>query len=77
MNVVGGEKWWQVRGLDGIEAEWVTESSFLKDVDCSEEIKRIEEERGRPLIDAEADIVRMNNLEPVMVGSFSSKAQMY
>lgn len=22
-NVVGGERWWQVRGLNGVEAEWV------------------------------------------------------
>ncbi|EPQ59012.1 alpha/beta-hydrolase [Gloeophyllum trabeum ATCC 11539] len=27
--VVGGERWWQVRGLDGIEAEWVTEKEYL------------------------------------------------
>lgn len=27
--VVGGEKWWQVRGLDGIDAGWITEKSHL------------------------------------------------
>ncbi|KAJ7590893.1 Alpha/Beta hydrolase protein [Mycena floridula] len=29
--VVGGERWWQVRGLDGIDAEWVTEKEYLSD----------------------------------------------
>ncbi|KZT38355.1 alpha/beta-hydrolase [Sistotremastrum suecicum HHB10207 ss-3] len=28
-SIVGGEKWWQVRGLDGIEAEWLTMRSLL------------------------------------------------
>src|SRR5882762_8761747 len=28
-TVVGGERWWQVRGLDGIYAEWITERKFL------------------------------------------------
>lgn len=28
-RVVGGEKWWQVRGLDGIDAEWIAEKSHL------------------------------------------------
>ncbi len=26
-NVVGGEKWWQVRGLTGIEAEWIAQTT--------------------------------------------------
>ncbi|KDN37665.1 alpha/beta-hydrolase [Tilletiaria anomala UBC 951] len=26
-NVVGGEKWWQVRSLAGIEAEWIAQTS--------------------------------------------------
>ncbi|KAG8741808.1 hypothetical protein FRC10_002407 [Ceratobasidium sp. 414] len=26
-RVVGGERWWQVRGLDGIEAEWIAMTS--------------------------------------------------
>lgn len=29
-KVVGGEKWWQVRGLNGIEAEWVAMTSDWK-----------------------------------------------
>ncbi|KZT29342.1 alpha/beta-hydrolase [Neolentinus lepideus HHB14362 ss-1] len=28
-DVVGGERWWQVRGLDGIEGEWITEKEYL------------------------------------------------
>ncbi|KAI0321985.1 hypothetical protein OF83DRAFT_1168008 [Amylostereum chailletii] len=28
-KIVGGARWWQVRGLDGIDAEWITEKSFL------------------------------------------------
>jgi hypothetical protein len=29
-KVVGGEKWWQVRGLAGIEAEWIAQTSDWK-----------------------------------------------
>lgn len=29
-NVVGGEKWWQVRGLNGVEAQWVAMTSDWK-----------------------------------------------
>ncbi|KAL5530703.1 hypothetical protein ACEPAF_6961 [Sanghuangporus sanghuang] len=66
-RVVGGQRWWQVRGLDGVEGEWVTERSLLKEVDSAECIRRREKEKGRPLSDDEADIMRMDSLEPVML----------
>lgn len=28
---IGGEKWWQIRGLSGIEAEWIAQSSDFRD----------------------------------------------
>lgn len=55
--VVGGERWWQVRGLDGIDAEWITEREFLKDVPMPEDKK---------LSDTDADILKMDHLDPVM-----------
>ena len=75
-GIVGGERWWQVRGLDGVEGEWVTQRSFIKDDDSTERIKKWEEEKGRPLSDYEADIVKMDSLEPVIVGSFVSTARL-
>lgn len=58
--VVGGHKWWQVRGLDGLDAEWITEREFLKDLDTDkapERTLRWEEEM----------VLRMEHLETVMV----------
>ena len=37
-NVVGGEKWWQVRGLNGVEAEWVAMTSDWKKAKIVEEM---------------------------------------
>ncbi|KAL5508275.1 hypothetical protein ACEPAH_5894 [Sanghuangporus vaninii] len=65
-RVVGGQKWWQVRGLDGVEGEWVTERNLLKEVGSAERIRRREEMKGRSLSDDEADIMRMDSLETVM-----------
>ena len=59
--VVGGRKWWQVRGLDGLDAEWITEREFLQDLDqdmVPERKLRWEEET----------IFRMEHLDTVMVG---------
>ena len=56
-NVVGGERWWQIRGLDGIDSEWITESKFL-DAAKPQHSKLTETERN---------ILRMEHLEPVMV----------
>ena len=33
--VVGGERWWQIRGLDGVDAEWITQKEFLSDKDVA------------------------------------------
>ena len=64
--IVGGTRWWQVRGLDGLEAEWVTEKSYLN-YDGVQELanKRIKE--GRKLSDNESEILAMDGLERVMV----------
>ena len=66
-KIAGGKKWWQVRGLDGVDGEWVTERSFLKNGKAAEAIKKKEEEQGRTLTELEADIVRMDGLETTMV----------
>ncbi|GBE80022.1 alpha/beta-hydrolase [Sparassis crispa] len=55
--VVGGERWWQVRGLDGIDSEWITEKKFLQDTP---------EYQGK-FTDEEENILRMEHLEPVML----------
>lgn len=59
-HVVGGEKWWQVRGLDGIEAEWVTEKEYLGPPPSSQGL-------DRKLSTEDANILRMDHLETVMV----------
>ncbi|KJA29849.1 hypothetical protein HYPSUDRAFT_31857 [Hypholoma sublateritium FD-334 SS-4] len=59
--VVGGERWWQVRGLDGIDAEWVAE---MEDLGPETEIKAVD---GKKLSNAEANIKRMEHLETVML----------
>ena len=58
--VVGGHKWWQVRGLDGIDAEWITEREFLEDLEGD----KIPE---RKLGWEEETVLRMEHLETVMV----------
>ncbi|KAF5333486.1 hypothetical protein D9611_002644 [Ephemerocybe angulata] len=57
-KVVGGERWWQVRGLDGIDAEWIAERDHIGDEEVLYEGKRISKE--------EQDIIRMEKLESVM-----------
>ena len=59
-HVVGGHKWWQVRGLDGVDAEWITERDLLEDLD---EDKIPERKLG---LDEET-VLRMDHLETVMV----------
>ncbi|GJE84268.1 alpha/beta-hydrolase [Phanerochaete sordida] len=56
--VVGGEKWWQVRGLDGLDAEWVTEKEYLAPPPSKTDRKYSTEEMN---------IVRMDHLETVML----------
>nr|GAT59993.1 lipase/esterase [Mycena chlorophos] len=55
--VVGGEKWWQIRGLEGIDAEWITQKHYLQNVKLDREFSN----------DDEATIVRMECLERVML----------
>jgi hypothetical protein len=56
--VVGGERWWQVRGLDGIDGEWITERRYLSSAKGPS---------GPKLSATDLDIVRMADLEAVMV----------
>ena len=69
-KVVGGERWWQVRGLNGVEAEWVTERKFLKE----ETTPSVEKTKARyaegKIPDNDLDIIRMNSLDRVMVWAF-------
>ena len=57
-RVVGGERWWQVRGLDWIDAEWITEKEFLKDIRIPEDIEQTDDEKT---------IHQMESLDKVMV----------
>ncbi|KAI0031668.1 hypothetical protein K488DRAFT_51609 [Vararia minispora EC-137] len=57
-RVVGGERWWQVRGLDGLEGEWVTEKAFLGE---SAEKQKANKQ------DNDSLIAQMDDLEPVML----------
>jgi hypothetical protein len=59
-HVVGGERWWQVRGLDGVDGEWITEKQYLSD-------EKVDVDIGRKLTDDEEDILRMEKIETVMV----------
>ncbi|KAG5648902.1 hypothetical protein DXG03_000251 [Asterophora parasitica] len=59
-HVVGGERWWQVRGLDGIDAEWITEKEYLS---AAKDYRRT----GRKLSDDESTILRMDDLDTVML----------
>jgi hypothetical protein len=56
--VVGGTRWWQVRGLDGIDAEWITERGYLS--------KTYPPGNGK-MSSTDADILRMSELDAVMV----------
>jgi acetyl esterase/lipase len=49
----------QVRGLNGIDAEWITQREFLRnDIDLPQGENQLSE--------TDADILRMDHLEPVM-----------
>lgn len=61
--VVGGERWWQVRGLDGIEAEWITENEFLD----TNTLKKEGKQKSKQLSAEEETIQKMEKLETVMV----------
>ncbi|KAI0677037.1 alpha/beta-hydrolase [Trametes maxima] len=57
-RVVGGERWWQIRGLEWIDAEWITEKAYLQDG---------ETDLGKSLTDDEKTIQRMEHLDRVML----------
>ncbi|RXW25139.1 hypothetical protein EST38_g704 [Candolleomyces aberdarensis] len=58
-TVVGGERWWQVRGLSGIDAEWIAEREHLDD--AGEKVGN-----GQKLTREEQDILQMEKLESVI-----------
>lgn len=67
-HVVGGERWWQIRGLDGLEAEWVTEKEYLSPIDLEFEKRKASEtgtERG--LSSDERELLEMEHLDKVLV----------
>lgn len=46
-RVVGGEKWWQVRGLDGLEAEWIAMNGDWEQISKAEKRKEKKKQRHR------------------------------
>ncbi|KAG1892278.1 alpha beta-hydrolase [Suillus subluteus] len=58
-RVVGGEKWWQVRGLDGIDAEWIAEKSHLPE--------SVHIDAGRKYSEEEKLVMSMEQLETTML----------
>lgn len=61
--VVGGERWWQIRGLDGIDSEWITEKEYVKSGN------KYPAKSDDSLSDAETKASRMEHLETVMVSA--------
>lgn len=61
-RIVGGDRWWQVRGLDGVDAEWVAEEE-----DLASDEDGFHKRDDQKLKDTDADILRMEKLESVMV----------
>ncbi|KAJ6539532.1 Alpha/Beta hydrolase protein [Mycena capillaripes] len=59
--VVGGERWWQVRGLDGVEGEWITQKDYLSDTQVPHAPP------GRKLSADDQTVLRMEKLERVML----------
>lgn len=62
-----------MRGLDGLEAEWVTEKSFLHDDDVQRLAKEMPGNKSSDLSDNEQEILAMDHLERVMVSAFSER----
>lgn len=46
-RVVGGERWWQVRGLDGLEAEWIAMNGDWEQISKAEKRKEKKKQRHR------------------------------
>ena len=59
-KVVGGERWWQVRGLDGVDGEWITETEYLSK-------SHAPSPSGKKLSEEEQNILQMEHLDTVMV----------
>ncbi|OSC99002.1 alpha/beta-hydrolase [Trametes coccinea BRFM310] len=57
-HVVGGERWWQIRGLEWIDAEWITEKAYLKEAEHADRDKLTSDEKT---------IVDMEHLDRVML----------
>ncbi|KAI0772028.1 alpha/beta-hydrolase [Trametes elegans] len=57
-RVVGGERWWQIRGLEWIDGEWITEKAYLKDTEAAHDEELTEDEKT---------ILRMGHLDRVML----------
>ncbi|KAJ7284012.1 Alpha/Beta hydrolase protein [Mycena rebaudengoi] len=58
--VVGGERWWQVRGLDGVDGEWITQKEYMSD-------EKICGPAGRKLSDDDETVLGMEKLDRVML----------
>lgn len=58
-HVVGGERWWQVRGLDGVDGEWITQKKYLDQERVVDPNKKLSLE--------DENILRMEKLDNVMV----------
>lgn len=65
-KVVGGERWWQVRGLDGVVAEWVTEREFLGSDSPSNDVSREQKSSN-----TQRTVAMMDHLQPIMVSGFT------
>ncbi|KIK67942.1 hypothetical protein GYMLUDRAFT_36749 [Collybiopsis luxurians FD-317 M1] len=68
IRVVGGKRWWQVRGLDGLDCEWITEKEYLSN-------EPVNLENGKKLSQTDETLLRMEHLGTVMLyvhgGGFS------
>ncbi|PWN20151.1 alpha/beta-hydrolase, partial [Microstroma glucosiphilum] len=61
-NVVGGERWWQVRGLNGVEAEWV---AMTKDWKHAKVPAAASQENGQD--EGEVPVEELDRLRRVML----------
>ncbi|KAJ6490399.1 Alpha/Beta hydrolase protein [Mycena vitilis] len=58
--VVGGERWWQVRGLEGVDGEWITEKEYLSD-------NKVDTPPGRSKLSSDDRLIsQMEELDRVM-----------
>lgn len=77
-DIVGGERWWQVRGLSGIDAEWIAMKDDVDAMnpeaakDAKERRQRAKERKAKlgkgTWIDE--DMAAMDKLDRVMVSFF-------